>query len=82
MARDRENSLEKLNNYLTADGEEKASSAKIYNGDRTDVDMDRFAEDVCQPPRKRSCLSLVILLLLAALGIFLFLAWGGKMPWN
>lgn len=54
-----------------------SENARIYNTDRTDVDMEQYAEDVCQPPRKGSCLWIVILLLLAAIALFLYLVIGG-----
>lgn len=82
MAKDKKDDLQRLENHLMADGDGTGSFARVYNADRTDVDLDRFAEEVCKEPRKHSCLAVVILLLLAALGIFLFLVWGGRLPWN
>lgn len=81
MAKDRENSLEKLENHLMTGTENPVSSARVYNGDRTDVDIEQFSDAVCQKP-KHGCIGWLLLLLAAALAVFLFLVLGGKMPWN
>ena len=60
----------------------KENSPRVYNSDRTDVDMDRFTEKVCEPPRKRSCFGILLILLLVGIAAFLYLAWGGKLPWT
>ena len=82
MAKDRDQALRRLQNYMDAEEEETLRSAHVYNSDTSDVDLDRYSQEVCQPPRKRSCLGVLILLLLAATAVFLYLAWGGKLPWN
>lgn len=82
MAKDRDQALQRLQNYMDAEEEETLRSAHVYNSDTSDVDLDRYSQEVCQPPRKRSCLGVLILLLLAATAVFLYLAWGGKLPWN
>lgn len=82
MAKDRDQALRRLQNYMDAEEEETLRSARVYNSDTSDVDLDRYSQEVCQPPRKRSCLGALILLLLAATAVFLYLAWGGKLPWN
>lgn len=81
MAKDRENSLKKLENHLMTDSENPSASARVYNGDRTDVDMEQFSDAVCQKP-KHGCVGWLLLLLAAALAVFLFIVWGGKLPWN
>lgn len=80
MARKRD--LNRLENHLLAEEGQAEVSARVYNADHTDVDMQRYTESVCELPRKRSCLGFVILLLLAATAIFLYLAWGGSLPWS
>ncbi len=82
MAKDREDSLKKLENHLMTGTEAPISSARVYNGDRTDVDMEQFSEDICQKPKRRGCIGWLLLLLAVALGIFLFLVLGGELPWN
>ena len=74
--------LQKMENHLLAQEDDMAVSAHIYNSDRTDVDMEHYTEQVCEMPRKRSCLGILIVLLLVAICVFLYLAWGGQMPWK
>ena len=69
LAKKRE--LERLENQLMAE------NPRVYNSDRTDVDMEQFSEEVCQTPRKGSCLGIIIVILLAAIAVFLYLALGG-----
>lgn len=54
---------------------------RVYNNDRTDVDMEHFSRQVCEIPRKRSRFGIVLLLLFAAAAVLLYLVWGGKLPW-
>ena len=53
----------------------------IYNNDSVDVSPDEYDLDGEPPARKGSCLGIFILLLLLFAAGFVYLAWGGKLPW-
>ena len=81
MSKKREQELERLENYLMADEERQVSSARVYNRDKTDVNMKKYSEAV-RKPKKSGSIWLVILILTAVLALFLYLVWGGQLPWN
>ena len=54
------------------------TEGRFYNGDRVDVDLEEFSEEVCAPEKKRSGTGLLVFLLLcmlAALGFMIWLYW-------
>ena len=77
MGRRQDKELERLENHLAAAESMQADSAKVYNTDSADVNLDRYSRKV-QGKSRKGCLAwLMILLILAGLGIFLYQLWGG-----
>ena len=81
MAKDRDEELQRLEKHLMAEDVRKDVSAKAYNRDRTDVDLEKYS-DAVRGEKKGGCIWLVIFLLVAILGVFLYFVWGGQLPWN
>ncbi len=81
MSKKRDQELERLENYLMADEARQVSSARVYNRDRSDVNMKKYSESVRKPKKTRG-IWIVILVLTAVLALFLYLVWGGQLPWN
>ena len=78
--KDRE--IKKLENHLMAAEENTAPKCRVYNGDRSDVDMDDYIRQVDEPLKHRGKAGWLLLLLLVLAGIALYFWWGGKLPWN
>lgn len=77
MGRRQDKELERLENHLAAAESMQTDSAKVYNTDSADVNLDRYSRKV-QGKSRKGCLAwLMILLILAGLGIFLYQLWGG-----
>ncbi len=77
MGRKQDKELQRLQNHLAAADAKQADSAKVYNSDSTDVNLDRYSRKV-QGKSRKGCLAwFMILLILAALAIFLYQLWGG-----
>lgn len=81
MAKKRDEELRRLENHLMACDARKEVSGKAYNRDKTDVDLDKYSDDV-RGEKKRGCIWFVILLLVAMLAVFLYFVWGGQLPWK
>lgn len=81
MAKDREEELRRLEKHLMAEDVRQEVSARAYNRDRTDVDLEKYS-DAVRGEKKRGCIWFVIFLIAAALGLFLYFVWGGQLPWK
>lgn len=81
MAKDREEELRRLEKHLLAEDVRQEVTAKAYNPDRTDVDLETYSEAV-RGEKKSGCIWFVILLIAAMLGLFLYFVWGGQLPWK
>lgn len=78
MGRKQDKELQRLENHLAAAEAHQVDSAKVYNQDSVDVNLDRYSRRV-RGRRKGGCLIWsVIILLLAALTVFLYQLWGGS----
>ena len=78
MGRKQDEELKRIENHLSAAEELQVDSAKAYNRDASDVDIDRYSQRV-EGKKKGGCLAwLVILVTVAVLGIFLCQVWGGS----
>lgn len=78
MGRKEKEELQRLENHLAAADARQVDSAKAYNRDSADVDLDKYAQRV-QGRKKSGCLTwLLIFLILAALGVFLYQLLGGN----
>lgn len=73
--------VERLEKHLMADDARQVSSARAYNRDKADVDMEQYSEAV-RGEKKRGCIWFVIFLVCAMLGLFLYFVWGGQLPWK
>lgn len=82
MAKDSDEALNRLQNDMDAEENREHLSARMYNNDRSDVDLEEYSREVCEPPRRGSCLGIFIVLLLVAVAGFLYLVMGGKLPWQ
>lgn len=81
MRNPRDRELERLQNHLLADECRETAGAEAYNTDSVDVDLEKYSQKAYG--RKSGCgIWLVILLLTGATGVFLYLVWGGRLPWN
>lgn len=81
MAKKRDEELRRLENHLMACDARMEVSGKACNRDKTDVDLDKYSDDV-RGEKKRGCIWFVILLLVAMLAVFLYFVWGGQLPWK
>ena len=81
MAKNREEELQRLEKYLLAEDVRQDVTAKAYNPDRTDVDLEKYS-DAVRGEKKRGCIWFVILFLFAMLSLFLYFVWGGQLPWK
>lgn len=78
MGRKQDEELKRIENHLSAAEDMQVDSAKAYNRDAADVDIDRYSQRV-HGRKKGGCLVwLIILLIVAILGIFLYQVWGGN----
>lgn len=77
----KEKDLDRLQNHLFAQEAGEKHTAHVYNADHTDVDLEEYTRDVCEKPRRGSCLGVILVGLFVATAIFLYLAWGG-FPWK
>ena len=77
MGRKQDKELERLENHLAAADARQVDSAKVYNQDSVDVNLERYSRRV-QGRKKGGCLIWsLIFLILAALALFLYQLWGG-----
>ncbi len=81
MGKKLDREVQRLENHLIADDARQVSSARAYNRDKADVDLEKYSETV-RVGKKRGCIWFFIFLLCAALGIFLYFVWGGQLPWK
>ena len=81
MAKDRDEELRRLENHLLAEEQRQVSSARVTNQDKTDVNMKKYAKAV-EGKKRKGCVWILILFLTAVLALFLYLVWGGQLPWN
>ena len=78
MGRKQDQELERLENHMAAADSQQADSARIYNRDSADVDLEQYSRRV-QGRSKAGCLTWAfILLILAVLAVFLYQLWGGN----
>lgn len=72
MGRKQDRELERLENHLAAADAHQVDSAKVYNRDSADVDLDRYSRRVRGHSRAGCLIWSFILLLLAVLAVFLY----------
>ena len=48
---------------------------RIYNGDRVDVDVEQFSQEILSPEKKRGCTGFLVLLLLLMLAVLGTMVW-------
>lgn len=78
MGRKQNKELERLENHLAAADARQVDSAKVYNPDSSDVDLDKYARRV-RGRNNGGCLTwLIIFLIIAVLAVFLYQLWGGN----
>ena len=81
MASDRDEELQRLENHLLAAEQCQVSSARVSNRDKTDVNFKKYVKAV-EGKKRKGGIWVLIILLATALALFLYLVWGGKLPWN
>lgn len=78
MGRKQDEELQRLENHLAAADAMQVDSAKAYNRDPADVNMERYSRRVRGRSKAGCLIWTVILLILAALAVFLYQLWGGN----
>lgn len=79
MGKKRDKELERLENHLAAMDEMQVDSAKVYNRDSADVDLEKYSQRVLGRKRGGCLVWTVILLILAVLAVFIYqIAFGGS----
>lgn len=78
MGRKQDEELQRLENHLAAADAMQAESAKAYNRDPADVDLERYSRRVRGRSRAGCFVWALIILILAALAVFLYQLWGGN----
>ncbi len=87
MGKHRNQDLKRIENQLFSAQETQSpveKSFRIYNTDKTDLDLESYSEAVRMPPKKRWLKKLVILLVLVALAVAGIWLWqnGGVLQWK
>ncbi len=78
MGKKQDEELKRIENHLSAAEEMQVDSASAYNRDAADVDLDSYSQRV-HGKKKNGCgIWLFILLIIAALAVFLYQLWGGN----
>ena len=78
MGKKRNRELERLENHLMAEDARQVESAEAYNRDDTDLNLDRYSRKVYGKKRGGCLVYGIILILLAALALFLYQVLGGS----
>lgn len=78
MGKKRNRELERLENHLMAEDARQVESAEAYNRDDTDLNLERYSRKVYGKKRGGCLVYGIILILLAALALFLYQVLGGS----
>ena len=79
MHKDTKEELKRLQEALLEEpvGPNTPPKGRLYNADKTDIDLDSFSEAVLAGPKRSRAGLIIVLLLMAAVILWLFIRYGG-----
>lgn len=78
MGKKQQRELERLENHLMAEDARQVESAEAYNRDDIDLNLERYSRKVYGKKRGGCLVYGIILVILAALALFLYQVLGGS----